>query len=74
MKNKKRKSLCLSVLLLMQLLMLTLLSGCQLAREDEGENGDRLVGVFVTTEYIDLFDMERYLNDNLRAVGGEYCC
>lgn len=57
--------------LLIAVLHLAMLSGCQLAREDEGENGDRLVGVFVTTEYIDLFDMESYLNDNLRAVGGD---
>ena len=50
---------------------LALFSGCQLAREDAEACGDRLVGVYVTTEYIDLFDMESYLNDNLRVVGGE---
>lgn len=56
----------------MQILMLTLLSGCQLAIEDADKpSGDRLAGVFVTTEYLDLFDVEAYLNDNLRVVGGE---
>ncbi len=72
MKNKKLKSLCLSALLLLQLTILSLLSGCQLAIE-EGDmpTEDRLAGVFVTTEYLDLFDMEAYVNDNLRVVGGE---
>lgn len=34
---------------------------------------DRLVGVFITTEYLDLFDSERYVNDNADKVlsGGE---
>ena len=57
MKNKKLKNLCLSVLLLMQLLMLTLLSGCQLAienaEENDTENDDRLIGVFVTTKALE---------------------
>lgn len=50
---------------------LGLFSGCQLAKSDTEATGDRLVGVYVTTEYIDLFDMESYLNDNLRIVGGD---
>ena len=44
-----------------------LLSGCQLAVEEDTQEAagkDRLVGVFVTTEYLDLFDMEAYLNDH----------
>ena len=53
-------------------LMLTLLSGCQLAVEDADKaSEDRLAGVFVTTEYLDLFDADAYLDDNLRIVGGE---
>lgn len=43
------------------------LSGCRLAQENAGTDsyGDRLVGIFVTTEYLDLFDFESYLGDNL---------
>lgn len=41
------------------------LSGCSLAIEDAGTaSGDRLVGVFVTDEALDLFDMEAYLEDH----------
>lgn len=73
MKRKKAKKLCLCALIGMQSLMLILLSGYQLATE-EGDKAaeDRLAGVFVTTEYLDLFDAEAYLNDNLRVVGGEF--
>jgi len=48
-------------------LILCLLSGCQLARENAGANAyeDRLIGLFITTEYLDLFDFENYLNDNI---------
>ena len=52
--------------------MLTLLSGCQLAIKDADKvTEDRLAGVFVTTEYLDLFNAEAYVNDNLRVVGGD---
>lgn len=46
------------------------LAGCQLARADAGEEptGDRLIGVFVTDEYLDLFDFEGYLNDNFGGI------
>lgn len=46
------------------------LTGCQLALEDKGEskNKGRLIGVFVTDEHLDLFDMERYLNDNINKI------
>jgi hypothetical protein len=54
------------------ILMIIALSGCQLAIEDAGANvvEDKLVGVFITTEHLDLFDMEGYLNDNLSGFGG----
>lgn len=53
-------------------LILSLLCGCQLAVEDADKaSEDRLAGVFVTTEYLDLFDAEAYVNDNLRVVGGD---
>ncbi len=45
------------------------LSGCQLARKDaQTGGGDRLAGVLVTTEYLDLFDMDRYLNDHAKQI------
>lgn len=68
MKNRIIALLCCAALL-------TALCGCQLAQPDAGQEqtGDKLVGVFVTTEYLDLFDMEAWLNDNPRAAlsGGE---
>lgn len=50
-----------------------------LAREEESvdaaaqQEKDRLIGIFVTTDHLDLFDFEGYLNDNLDQVleGGE---
>ena len=55
------------VILLCAMLAL-LLTGCQLARD--GADGrieeDRLAGYFLTTEYLDLFDFEGYLEDNLQ--------
>lgn len=49
-----------------------LFSGCQLAREGEaaGQGESRLAGVLITTEYLDLFDMEGYLNDNSWKIEG----
>lgn len=49
------------------LLAVCLLSGCQLARLERNGNQDRdkLVGIFVTGEYLDLgFDMEGYIEDH----------
>ncbi len=55
------------------LLIIFTLSGCQLAREDgEANNGmDKLIGVYVSYEHVDLFDLEGYINDNLNFSGGE---
>ena len=50
------------------------LTGCQLAKADiPAPTEDRLVGVFVTAEHLDLFDMDAYLNDNIGKVvkGGD---
>lgn len=46
--------------------MLFSLAGCSLARTDVEASAyeDRLIGVLVTTEYLDLFDFERYFNDH----------
>lgn len=69
MKNPYRVAACL-----LAALLLCALAGCRLAREGEGDNasGDRLAGVLVTTEYLDLFDFDSYLRDNLgRSLGGD---
>lgn len=57
--------------LLAMILALCLLTGCQLASTEKKENrmDDKLVGVFVTFESLDLeFDMEGYLKDNGHSV------
>lgn len=56
-----KKGLIIAFLLLSQIL-----SGCQLAKEEEGrqKTQDRLVGVFVSEEHLDLFDFEAYINDH----------
>lgn len=44
-----------------------LLCGCSLARSDmdaSAASRDRLIGVYVTTEYVDLFDIEGYIGAN----------
>lgn len=50
--------------------------GCQLAKEEGGAQGnaerDRLIGVFLTQEYLDLFDWDGFFNDNAGTlVGGD---
>ena len=56
------------------LLALFLFAGCQLAKEEGGETEsaerDRLIGVFLTREHLDLFDWEGYFNDNAGALAG----
>ncbi|MDR3270204.1 MAG: hypothetical protein LBT32_01630 [Peptococcaceae bacterium] len=51
-------------------LIVCALTGCQLAQEDAGTSADkdRLAGVFITTEYLDLFNMAGYLQDNLSSL------
>lgn len=57
-------------LLCLLLMLCLLLSGCQLALEDTGaKENDMLVGIYVTTEYVDTFDLESYLQDNPGALG-----
>ena len=55
-------------------LALCALTGCQLALESAGADKceDKLIGVLITTEYLDLFDFDGYLNDNFNSFqGGE---
>lgn len=51
-----------------------MLTGCQLATDEVNDNGlihqDELVGVVVTTEHLDLFDIEAFLKDNPQALKG----
>jgi len=72
MRNEK-----ITALLCAALICIPMLTGCQLAQADMGAEAgsdrfagnDMLAGVLVTTEYLDLFDMESYLNDNISIVG-----
>ena len=67
MKRKLIISVCFA-------LVLCALTGCQLAKESAGANTneDKLIGIFITTEHLDLFDFEGYLNDNFNSFqGGE---
>lgn len=60
MKNRKifRCIMCVSII--------SCLSGCSLAVPDAGTEGgsDRMIGVFITRDFLDLFDMEQYINDH----------
>lgn len=50
---------------------LLLCCGCSLAQEPPETDPileDRLIGVLITNEYLDLFDTEAWLNDNIGAV------
>jgi len=56
------------------ILAAALLTGCQLARTDGlSTENSRLVGVFITREYLDLFDVGGYFEDNVSKLlnGGE---
>ncbi len=52
-----------------------LLTGCQLAKEEAElqQEKDKLIGVYMTTDYVDTFDFERYLEENIGDImnGGE---
>ena len=67
------KKMCLSVKYLIAACMISLtvlFCGCTLAVSDAGMDGtsDRLIGAFVTDEYLDLYDMEGYLNDHVSSL------
>lgn len=48
-----------------------MLPGCSLLREDgEPADADRLVGVYITENYIDSFDFEAYVQDNASSLSG----
>lgn len=64
MKIRRTFEIFLAVLIIFSLM------GCQLALEDKEDNTDILIGVFITEERLDLFDMEGYLNDNINTLSG----
>lgn len=59
---KSRKCFAVSILCI-----LCMLTGCSLAKEDAATvaGEDRLIGAFITTEYVDLFDFETYFQDHV---------
>lgn len=63
----------LSILLILALALA--LSGCSMLREEAAPaQEDRLVGIYITPEYIDTFDFESYVEDNASSLingGGE---
>lgn len=60
--------------LALMLILSIMLTGCRLATDEVNDNGlvnpDKLVGVVVTTEHLDLFDIEAFLKDNPQALKG----
>ena len=65
MRNKK------AFVMGMLLVLLLPLCGCQLAKGDaQNMADDRLIGVFITDGYLDLFDFEGYINDNIGSFSG----
>ncbi|MCH4889934.1 hypothetical protein EZV73_20305 [Acidaminobacter sp. JC074] len=52
------------------LVMCLSLIGCQLAKEDGAkvQSKDELMGVYITFDYVDLFDMEKYLEENASKI------
>ena len=62
--------------ILLSLCLALALGGCSMLREEAAPaEEDRLVGIYVTPEYIDTFDLEAYFEDNasqlLSGGGGE---
>ena len=64
MNNKK------AFLISFVLILAIIFCSCQLAEVDglEVENDDRLIGVFITNEHLDLFDFESYFQDNISTI------
>lgn len=67
MRNKK------IFMLILTLIATFALTGCQLALQNgaTGKSQDKLIGVYVSYDYVDLFDFESYMNNNLKFSGGE---
>ena len=69
-KGRENNHLLKSLFKLSIIFMAFTASGCTLAVPDAGAdgNGDRLIGAFITSEYLDLYDMEGYLNDHAASL------
>ena len=50
--------------------MILLLAGCSLAKKDAGNkvSKDRMIGAFITDEYLDLFDIDAYIDDHASSI------
>lgn len=64
--NKINKRIRKPLLILGLLLLSPMLGACSLAVEGAGAegSGDRMIGAFITQEYLDLFDMDSWLDDH----------
>lgn len=73
---KPKKILIIFACVILVLFVLGLCDVIRMGNDAMGQESveeDRLIGVLVTTEYLDLFDMDGYLNDNMGSLmsGGE---
>ena len=70
LKGRENNHLLKSLFKLSVIFMAFTASGCTLAVPEAGTdgNGDRLIGAFITSEYLDLYDMEGYLNDHAASL------
>ncbi|MDR0948201.1 MAG: hypothetical protein LBM69_01630 [Lachnospiraceae bacterium] len=64
-----KRKICTKIFCLLAMLTLT---GCQLALDgaDSAMGEDRLAGIFLTAQYLDLFDYRAYFNDNPMSIQG----
>ena len=52
-------------------IVISVLSGCQLKKPEDKNNstaGDKLIGTIITTESLNSFDIDAYLNDNIENI------
>ena len=70
LKGRENNHLLKSLFELSVIFMAFTASGCTLAVPEAGKDGkgDRLIGAFITSEYLDLYDMEGYLNDHAASL------
>ena len=70
LKGRENNHLLKSLFKLSVIFMTLTASGCTLAVPDAGVDGssDRLIGAFITSEYLELYDMEGYLNDHASSI------
>ena len=61
-----KSKVCALTSIVSGIVLLAALAGCQLARADQGadQSEGTLIGVFVTTEYVDLLDFDSFISSN----------